>query len=396
MAEHPGGPAPLAGRPARARWCWSTSGPTRASTASGPCPIVEAWNQRPTPPTGSPIIGVHTPEFAFEHVVSNVHAAAQQLGVDYPIAIDNNYATWNAYENEYWPAEYLIDATGRCATSTSARVSTARPRRSSASSWWRPTPRSSCHRRPTCPTGPRPRQTTPESYLGSEHIDALDGQTMPRARWPPIALPSHHPPDAYAYGGTGTSAPRRRRRGRCHLQLQFQARNVYLVLGGSGTVGVTVNGIPPDDVGERGAPALPAGGGATTQNGLLTLSSARGSPPMTSPSADRPAPAFEPPPRRYARRHAPAHRPGPPPGLRPYPPVPTGPGRRRHLGGADPAEQGAGPRGAGRADRRGGGLHRRRRPRLPRLPGRDGQERGHVRPPGRLSTCTSPTGCTGA
>jgi len=58
------------------------------------------------------VIGVHTPEFAFEHVVGNVATAADQLGVDYPIAIDNDYATWNAYANEYWPAEYLIDQHG--------------------------------------------------------------------------------------------------------------------------------------------------------------------------------------------------------------------------------------------------------------------------------------------
>ena len=55
---------------------------------------------------------MHTPEFAFEHVVSNVRAQAAALGVRYPVAIDDNYATWNAYDNEYWPADYLIDANG--------------------------------------------------------------------------------------------------------------------------------------------------------------------------------------------------------------------------------------------------------------------------------------------
>jgi hypothetical protein len=59
------------------------------------------------------IVGAHTPEFAFEHVLSNVTQAARQLGVTYPIAIDNQDATLNACQNSYWPAEYLIDATGR-------------------------------------------------------------------------------------------------------------------------------------------------------------------------------------------------------------------------------------------------------------------------------------------
>ena len=75
-------------------------------------PHVEAWYSR-YHADGLEVIGVHSPEFAFEHVVSNVVAASHQLGVHYPIAIDNNLATFNAYKNNYWPADYLIDATGQ-------------------------------------------------------------------------------------------------------------------------------------------------------------------------------------------------------------------------------------------------------------------------------------------
>ena len=70
---------------------------------------------------------MHTPEFAFEHVVSNVRAQAAALGVRYPVAMDDNYGTWNAYDNEYWPADYLIDAQATSATSTSARETTELP-----------------------------------------------------------------------------------------------------------------------------------------------------------------------------------------------------------------------------------------------------------------------------
>ena len=55
---------------------------------------------------------MHTPEFAFEHVVSNVRKAAKDFGVRYPVAIDNDYGTWNAWGNNSWPAEYLIDRNG--------------------------------------------------------------------------------------------------------------------------------------------------------------------------------------------------------------------------------------------------------------------------------------------
>jgi len=61
---------------------------------------------------GFVVIGVHTPEFQFEHETVNVENAIKQYHIHYPVAQDNNYATWNNYNNEYWPAEYLIDAQG--------------------------------------------------------------------------------------------------------------------------------------------------------------------------------------------------------------------------------------------------------------------------------------------
>ena len=61
---------------------------------------------------GFEIVGVHTPEFSFEHDAGNVAVAIEQNGLRYPVVQDNNYATWNAYGNQYWPADYLIDAHG--------------------------------------------------------------------------------------------------------------------------------------------------------------------------------------------------------------------------------------------------------------------------------------------
>jgi thiol-disulfide isomerase/thioredoxin len=64
-------------------------------------------------PSGFTIVGVHTPEFAFEGDPNNVDMAIRQNGIAYPVALDPNYGTWNAYNNEYWPADYLYDAQGR-------------------------------------------------------------------------------------------------------------------------------------------------------------------------------------------------------------------------------------------------------------------------------------------
>jgi thiol-disulfide isomerase/thioredoxin len=75
-------------------------------------PYVKALDQRYRK-DGLVIVGVHTPEFPFERDAGNVSAAIKQNGIRYPVAQDNKYATWDAYGNQYWPAEYFIDAKGK-------------------------------------------------------------------------------------------------------------------------------------------------------------------------------------------------------------------------------------------------------------------------------------------
>src|SRR5579864_5479352 len=74
-------------------------------------PYVKAWAEK-YKDQGLVVIGVHTPEFAFEKEKANVEKAVRDLGVTYPVAMDNNYAIWNTFGNEYWPAHYFFDATG--------------------------------------------------------------------------------------------------------------------------------------------------------------------------------------------------------------------------------------------------------------------------------------------
>jgi cytochrome c biogenesis protein CcdA/thiol-disulfide isomerase/thioredoxin len=75
-------------------------------------PYVKAWAQK-YKDQGLVVIGVHAPEFAFERNIDNVKKATHDLGVDYPVAIDNNYAIWRALNNQYWPAHYFVDAKGQ-------------------------------------------------------------------------------------------------------------------------------------------------------------------------------------------------------------------------------------------------------------------------------------------
>ncbi|WPN49328.1 cytochrome c biogenesis protein DipZ [Pseudomonas sp. P8_241] len=75
-------------------------------------PYVKDWAKKYAK-DGLVVIGVHTPEYGFERIVDNVKAKVQEYGITYPVAIDNNYAIWRNFDNQYWPAHYLIDAKGQ-------------------------------------------------------------------------------------------------------------------------------------------------------------------------------------------------------------------------------------------------------------------------------------------
>jgi thiol-disulfide isomerase/thioredoxin len=74
-------------------------------------PHVESWYEK-YKDQGLAVVGVHTPEYPFERDTDNVSKAISHFGIRYPVAQDNSYATWNAYDNQYWPAFYLIDRKG--------------------------------------------------------------------------------------------------------------------------------------------------------------------------------------------------------------------------------------------------------------------------------------------
>jgi thiol-disulfide isomerase/thioredoxin len=75
-------------------------------------PHVKSWNQK-YKDQGLVVVGVHTPEYSFERDTDNVQKAIKRFGITYPVAQDNRYKTWSAYDNQYWPAFYLVDKKGR-------------------------------------------------------------------------------------------------------------------------------------------------------------------------------------------------------------------------------------------------------------------------------------------
>ena len=89
-------------------------------------PYIRAWAEK-YKDHGLVVIGVHTPEFAFERKVGNVRGAVADLKIGYPVAIDNEYTIWRAFDNQYWPAHYFIDARDAFVTIISAKANTTNP-----------------------------------------------------------------------------------------------------------------------------------------------------------------------------------------------------------------------------------------------------------------------------
>ena len=106
LNSEPLGPAELRGHVVLVNfWTWTCINWLRQE------PYVRAWSQAYRD-DGLIVIGVHTPEFSFEHDIDGVRRATQERAIDYPVAVDNDYAIWNAFANHYWPALYFVDRDG--------------------------------------------------------------------------------------------------------------------------------------------------------------------------------------------------------------------------------------------------------------------------------------------
>jgi cytochrome c biogenesis protein CcdA/thiol-disulfide isomerase/thioredoxin len=204
-------------------------------------PHLEEWDKEYRS-KGLVIVGVHTPEFAFEHDLGNVTDAVNKLGVHYPVALDNDYKTWNAYQNQFWPAEYLIDQQGDVrhihfgegeydTTEHDIRLLL---RAGGSSGLPKPVPEPD-----TTPTG----NITPESYLGYFRIDRYSGSQLSADVESDYHFPTTLARDHFAYDGKWTVESERIVAGEgARLRIHYHARQVNLVLGGKGLVGLFENG----------------------------------------------------------------------------------------------------------------------------------------------------------
>jgi cytochrome c biogenesis protein CcdA/thiol-disulfide isomerase/thioredoxin len=204
-------------------------------------PYLESWDKRYRS-KGLAIIGVHTPEFGFEHDLGNVRGAVRRLRVRYPVALDNDYGTWKAYANNYWPAHYLIDQQGNVREVHIGEGDYAQTehhiRQLLAAGATGTLPKAGRDPDHT------PREIrTPESYLGYLRIENYAGSPLQTDRSAAYRFPPALDLDTFAYAGLWTVEGERIISGSdARLRLHFTARNVHLVLGGRGTVKVKLDG----------------------------------------------------------------------------------------------------------------------------------------------------------
>jgi cytochrome c biogenesis protein CcdA/thiol-disulfide isomerase/thioredoxin len=231
-------------------------------------PYLEAWDRRYRA-DGLTIVGVHTPEFPFEKEASNVAAAIAREGIRYPVAQDNEMGTWNAYGNQYWPAEYFIDARGRVRFAHFGEGDYDKKERVIrallAEAGHHVGRGMSAARRVVAPSLD---VSTPESYLGSERAERFEnGSIFPGDQ--NFGSPPAPGPDQLAYAGKWKIASdSATAKDGAALDIRFGARRVYLVLGSPGEprrMRVLLDGKPiPDAV-----------AGADVHGGVATISSQR-------------------------------------------------------------------------------------------------------------------------
>ena len=258
-------------------------------------PYVRAWAQK-YKDHGLVVIGVHTPEFAFEKNLDNVRRAVKDLGITYPVAVDNSYAIWGAFYNNYWPADYFVDAQGQIRAHEFGEGDYDKSERliqtllTQAGFPNVPTDLVSARGKGVEAAADEQDVKSPETYIGyqrAENFVSTGGFIKDRAS-------SYTPPataqlNQWGLGGIWTvedekavlaSAPGR-------IVFRFHARDLHLVLGPTADgkpvrFHVLMDGKPPGD--NHGVDVDATGAGTVTSQRLYQLIRQSGSPCRTGPS----------------------------------------------------------------------------------------------------------------
>jgi cytochrome c biogenesis protein CcdA/thiol-disulfide isomerase/thioredoxin len=206
---------------------------------------------------GLVIVGVHTPEFAFEHVIGNVEQAVSEHGIHYPVAVDDGYGTWNAWGNQYWPADYLIDRNGDVREAHFGEGGYGQTEHDIRTLLGEPT--TTALSRPAGALSPSPTIGTPETYLGTYRAAAYH-QPLKAGRDAGYPAPARVAQNQVALAGHWDVEQHQIVAGRgARLLFRYTAPRIYLVAapsaGGSAVIHVHVDGrrlpdvtVPRDDL----------------------------------------------------------------------------------------------------------------------------------------------------
>jgi len=246
-------------------------------------PYIRAWAEK-YKGHGLTVIGVHTPEFAFEKDADNVRRAIGDLGIGYPVALDNNYAIWNSFENEAWPAHYLFDANGQIRERHFGEGHYAETEQTLQALL----KESGNQDVPSGLVDPKAQGSSlaadfndvasPETYVGYERAFGLDSPGGPvrdvshQYDAPPEGLPQN----AWGFEGTWTVGPEKAVLDKAPggLVYRFHARDLHLVLG-PGPDGapvrfrISIDGAPPGE--DHGVDTNAQGEGSVSERRLYQL-----------------------------------------------------------------------------------------------------------------------------
>jgi cytochrome c biogenesis protein CcdA/thiol-disulfide isomerase/thioredoxin len=232
-------------------------------------PYLKAWDATYRG-QGLTIVGVETPEFSFERDAANVAAAIGQFGIKYPVVQDNEMGTWNAYGNEYWPADYLIDAKGQVRYATFGEGDYAKTETAIRALLAEAGHNVSAGRsHPTDVVVPS-QEATPETYLGTARGEGWVTGPVAGVHDYGAGHPGPLQVNEFAFSGTWkTAAQPVTAIANAGIDVEFEAKHVYLVLSSTGNVPRTVQVLLD------GRPISAADAGSDVRNGLVTVKGER-------------------------------------------------------------------------------------------------------------------------
>ncbi|MBU6370897.1 MAG: redoxin domain-containing protein [Patescibacteria group bacterium] len=244
-------------------------------------PYLKAWWQKYMG-EGLEIISIHTPEFSFEKVQSNVEAAVKAAGITYPVVMDNDYGTWNAFGNEYWPRLYIVNTDGFIVydhigegdyDKTEAAIQAALAERNTILSATGTVARGTVA--PAGAIGMNPSEVaSQETYFGSNRNEFLANGSQNTPGMQTLSIPASVEPSALYLGGAWNFSPEYAAAATgSEIEYEYQAKNMYFVAASENSAGtkikITVDGHAPGAL--AGADVAPDGTATITSDRLYDL-----------------------------------------------------------------------------------------------------------------------------